>query len=142
MKRKRQTYKGKYKCKNPDKYQGRVGHIIYRSLWERKFMLYCDKVNAILEWSSEEVSIWYRSPVDTKMHRYYPDFWIKYIDLRGDTVEKLIEVKPKAQTIKPREKFWRTYKTYQINEAKWNSAIQYCREDGMQFQILTEDHLF
>lgn len=142
MKRKRQTYKGKYKCKNPAKYKGRVGHIVYRSLWERKFMLYCDKVNAVLEWSSEEVSIWYRSPVDTKMHRYYPDFWIKYIDLRGDIIEKLIEVKPKAQTIRPKEKYWRTYDTYQVNEAKWKSAIQYCREDGMQFQILTEDHLF
>ena len=105
-------------------------------------MLYCDKVNAVLEWSSEEVSIWYRSPVDTKMHRYYPDFWIKYIDLRGDIIEKLKEVKPKAQTIRPKEKYWRTYDTYQVNEAKWKSAIQYCREDGMQFQILTEDHLF
>ena len=142
MKRKRQTYKGKYKCKNPDKYKGRVGHIIYRSLWERKFMLYCDKVNAVLEWSSEEISIWYRSPADSKMHRYYPDFWIKYINLRGEIREKLIEIKPKAQTRPPKYMHGSAYKTYQINDAKWRSAIKYCREDDMQFQILTEDHLF
>ena len=105
-------------------------------------MLYCDKVNAVLEWSSEEYAIPYWSPVDSKIHKYYPDFYIKYIDLRGDAVDKIIEIKPKAQTIKPREKFWRMYKTYQINEAKWNSAIEFCTENNMQFQILTEDHLF
>ncbi len=105
-------------------------------------MLYCDKVESVLEWSSEEIAIPYHSPVDTKMHRYYPDFWIKYINLRGDIAEKVIEIKPKAQTIEPRKKYWRTYKTYQINKAKWDSAWTFCTENNMQFQILTEDHLF
>ena len=105
-------------------------------------MLYCVKVGSILEWSSEEIVIPYVSPVDTKTHRYYPDFWIKYINLRGDIVEKVIEIKPKAQTRPPGYLNGTAHKIYQINDAKWNSAIKYCNRNGMQFQILTEDHLF
>lgn len=105
-------------------------------------MLYCDKVDSVLEWSSEEIVIPYISPVDTKTHRYYPDFWIKYINLRGDIAEKIIEIKPKAQTKLPRTNNSRAIRIYQINDAKWNSAIQYCNKNNMQFQILTEDHLF
>ena len=36
------SYKGKYKPSYPQKYKGDPTNIIYRSLWERKFMVYCD----------------------------------------------------------------------------------------------------
>ena len=36
------SYKGIYKPSNPKKYKGDQHNIIYRSLWERKFMNYCD----------------------------------------------------------------------------------------------------
>ena len=36
------SYKGRYKPENPKKYKGDSGNIVYRSLWERKFMRYCD----------------------------------------------------------------------------------------------------
>ena len=71
------SYKGKYKPSNPEKYRGDVTNIIYRSLWERKFLRYCDTNDNVLEYSSEEMFVWYRSPVDSKPHRYFPDFYIK-----------------------------------------------------------------
>ena len=37
------SYKGKYKSSYPQKYKGDPTNIIYRSLWESKFMVYCDK---------------------------------------------------------------------------------------------------
>jgi hypothetical protein len=36
-----------------------------------------DKDPSIVEWSSEEHVIPYRSPIDNRMHRYFVDFYIK-----------------------------------------------------------------
>ena len=80
--RKRFTYRGKYKPANPEKYAGNVNNIVYRSSWERRFMVYCDNNEAITFWSSEELVIPYISPVDRRQHKYYPDFVIKIQDAR------------------------------------------------------------
>ena len=32
-------------------------------------------------------------------------------------------------------------KTWVINEAKWKYANEFCLDHGMEFKILTEDHL-
>ena len=37
----------------------------------------------ILEWGSEEIVLPYRSPIDNKVHRYYPDFYIKVRESTG-----------------------------------------------------------
>ena len=37
------AYKGKFQPSNSKKYKGDPTNIVYRSLWERKFMVYCDK---------------------------------------------------------------------------------------------------
>ena len=71
------AYKGKYIPINPKKYVGNSSQVIYRSLWERKLMVYCDRNDNIIEWGSEEVIVPYRSPWDGKMHRYFPDFYMK-----------------------------------------------------------------
>ena len=63
------SYKGKYRPSYPKKYKGDPTRIIYRSLWERKFMVYCDSNTNILEWGSEEIALPYRSPLDNKVHR-------------------------------------------------------------------------
>ena len=68
------AYKGKYRPTHPSKYRGKPTNIIYRSLWELKFMKYCDSNKNILEWGSEEVIVPYRSPIDNRYHRYFPDF--------------------------------------------------------------------
>ena len=35
------------------------------------------------KWSSEEIVIPYRSPIDKKVHRYFPDFWIQLLNSKG-----------------------------------------------------------
>ena len=40
-------------------------------------MVYCDLNENILEWGSEEIAIPYRSPIDNRVHRYFPDFYVK-----------------------------------------------------------------
>ena len=46
------TYKGIYKPINPKKYAGDPSNIVYRSNWERRFMVYCDKNDDIVFWAS------------------------------------------------------------------------------------------
>ena len=48
----RKRYKGKYKIKNPNKYLGNPTNIIYRSLMERRFMVWCDSNDKCYKWSS------------------------------------------------------------------------------------------
>ena len=142
------AYKGKYIPINPKKYVGNSSQIIYRSLWERKLMVYCDRNDNIIEWGSEEVIVPYRSPWDGKMHRYFPDFYIKVKQTNGTHKKFIIEVKPKAQCKEPNKtpkrktrKWYKEVQTWGINQAKWKSATDYCENRGMEFKILTEDHL-
>ena len=53
------SYKGRYTPTKPEKYKGNPQNIVYRSLWERKFMVYCDNSTSIIEWGSEEIIIPY-----------------------------------------------------------------------------------
>ena len=142
------SYKGKYIPKNPQKYKGNPSQIIYRSLWERKFMVYCDKNDKVIEWGSEEVIVPYRSPWDGKIHRYFPDFYIKIKQSSGGVKKFIIEVKPEYQCKQPNKtpkkrtrKWYKEVQTYGINQAKWKSAIDWCANRGMEFKILTEKHL-
>ena len=141
------AYSGVYKPTNPQKYKGNPTRIIYRSLWERKFMYFCDHNESIIQWGSEEVIIPYRCPTDGRVHRYYPDFYIKVKSRSGVISKYLIEVKPKKQTTPPNGKNKRTaaYKraalTFAKNRAKWDAAQDFCEDRQMKFLILTEDHL-
>ena len=63
-------YKGKYRPEHPEKYVGNSSNIIYRSLLERRFMVFCDRNDSVLKWSSEELAIPYVSPIDNRVHRY------------------------------------------------------------------------
>ena len=143
------TYSGKFTPKNRNKYKGNPKKIVYRSLWERSFMKYCDINPSILEWSSEEIIIPYYSPVDKKYRRYFPDFFIKSLNRDGTISKKIIEIKPKKQTVppkKPKKKRSKGYltesKTYVTNHSKWEAAKKYCEKRKWIFQILTEDHLY
>ena len=141
------AYKGRYTPTNPKKYKGNSQNIFYRSLWERKFMVYCDNSEAIIEWGSEEIIIPYLSPKDGRMHRYFPDFYIKVKQANGTIKKMIIEVKPKVQCSPPKEPKRRTRRwmnaviTYGVNDAKWKYATEWCANNDMEFKILTEDHL-
>ena len=142
------SYKGRYFPSNPKKYKGNPNQIIYRSLWERKVMVYCDKNDAILEWGSEEIIVPYLSPWDGRIHRYFPDFYMKVRQADGSTKKFIIEVKPKSQCKQPIKnpkrrttKWFNEVKTFAINQAKWKSAKEFCKDKGMEFKIFTEDHI-
>ena len=141
------SYKGYYKPSYPRKYKGDPNNIIYRSLWERKFMRYCDMNENILEWGSEEIVVPYRSPVDNRYHRYFPDFYIKYKDNNGKIKKSIIEIKPYKQCIEPKVQKRKTkgyiYEVveYAKNQAKWNAAKEWCLDRGYEFKVLTENEL-
>lgn len=136
------TYKGRYKVKNPAKYDGDHTQVIYRSYWEKFVFMWCEKQSNIKSWSSEETVIPYISAVDNKYHRYFVDLKINTID--GRTI--LIEIKPKKQTKPPAGKrrtkrFINESLEYVKNQCKWKAAKEYCLDRNWQFQIWTEDTL-
>lgn len=141
------AYKGKYQPSFPQKYKGNPSNIIYRSLWERKFMKYCDTNENILEWGSEEIVVPYRSPVDNRVHRYFPDFYIKFKDRNGKIKKYIIEIKPKKQCVEPKVQKKKTkgyiYEVveYAKNQAKWAAAKEFCEDRQWQFKVFTEDEL-
>ena len=141
------AYSGKYQPSNPKKYKGDPSNIIYRSLWERKFMRYCDITENILEWGSEEMYVWYRSPIDNKAHRYFPDFYIKVKESTGRIKKYIIEIKPQRQTTpppKPKKQtkgYLREAYEYTRNQAKWEAAREWCLDRGYEFRVFTEKEL-
>ena len=141
-------HQGRFHPKNPQKYKGNASNIIYRSSWELEFMKWCDRQRTIVEWGSEEFFIPYISPVDNRVHRYFPDFIIKVREQTGEVKRYVIEVKPKKQTRPPvqtTKKRTKTYinevKTYAVNEAKWKAADEWCKDRLLEFKIITEDQL-
>ena len=141
------AYRGKYYPSFPRKYKGDPTNIIYRSLWERKFMVYCDKNAKILEWGSEEIALPYISPHDSRDHRYFPDFYIKVQEITGKIKRYLIEVKPLKQTTKPKKPkrqtkgYIREAFEYARNQAKWKAAREYCADRMWEFKVITEKEL-
>ena len=141
------SYKGKYKPKYTKKYKGNPTNIIYRSLWELKFMKYCDGNKNILEWCSEEIALPYRSPIDNRIHRYFPDFYIKVKENNGKVKKMIIEIKPKKQCVEPVPQKRKTkgyiFEVYEYakNQAKWKAAKNYCLDRGYEFKVITEDEL-
>jgi hypothetical protein len=140
------SYKGRFTPKNPKKYAGDPGNIVYRSLWELKVMKYLDENNNVIHWASEELVIPYVSPVDNKVHRYFPDFVVKTLNKEGKETTLVLEVKPEKQTRPPSQKrktkqFLKEVVAYAINEAKWKAAEMFCLEHGWKFKIITEKEL-
>ena len=141
------SYKGFFKPRNPSKYKGNPSNIIYRSSWELKLMMHLDQHPDVIYWASEEIAIPYRSPVDGKVHRYFPDFYVKKRNPQGIVESLLIEVKPAIQARAPKvqKKATRRYikevMTYGINTAKWKAAQDYCEDRKWKFVVMTEREL-
>lgn len=140
--------KGFFKPKNPQKYKGDPTQIVYRSGWELKLMLYLDSRPEIVSWCSEEIIIPYRSPIDGKIHRYFPDFLVTKINREGKKETTLIEVKPSKQTVEPKKSKGKSNKVFMAevfewgkNKAKWAAAKEYCKDRGWRFEIFTEKEL-
>lgn len=141
------TYKGKFRTNNPLKYKGDINNIVYRSLWELRFMKWCDMNPSILEWGSETVIVPYISPLDRNIHRYFVDFYIKVKDKQNQIKKYLVEIKPERFTKPPEipkkktKKFIDEVFQYSVNDAKWKAAFEFCKDRNMEFVILTEKDL-
>ncbi len=140
------SYKGWFTPKNPKKYKGDPQNIVYRSSWELRAMKWFDEQPNIIWWSSEELFIPYRSPVDQQMHRYFPDFVVRVRQTNGKETTMILEVKPEKQTQMPvqkrqTKKFLQEVATYAINQENWRAADLFCKEHGWQFKIITEKDL-
>lgn len=95
------------------------------SSYELQFFEICESNNFLindLKRLIKYVKIFYIDPYLGDIHRYFPDF------LLDD--HYLIEIKPSSLLDDP------------INIAKFNAADLYCRENGLEYVILTEDYLF
>lgn len=143
----RRSRQGLFHPKNVAKYVGNPQNIVYRSSWEYRFFKYCDSNPNVMKWASEEFHIPYVSPVDGQRHRYFPDCYVE-IQTNDGIRHWVVEIKPKAQTLPPKQpkrrssKFLTEMATFSINQAKWQAARAFCAARGWQFLILTEEHLF
>jgi hypothetical protein len=146
VKKNRNYRQGIYSPINKEKYKGTFP-IIYRSSLELRFMKWVDANPSVLTWGSESIVIPYQNPLTGRVSRYFTDFNIVMKDKQGDFKKFLIEIKPYSQTLPPVQKNKKTKSLiyqqaeYVKNQAKWQSAVEYCSKKNMSFVILTEKHL-
>jgi hypothetical protein len=137
------SYKGWFTPKHRSKYKGDSENVVYRSSWELRVMKWLDENPSVIWWASEELIIKYRSPIDQKIHRYFPDFIVRLKQKNGTESTVVIEIKPQKQTVKPEQKrktkrYLQEAATYAVNQEKWRAADLFCKEHGWQFKVLTE----
>lgn len=138
---------GKYRPLHPDKYIGDLKNIVFRSSWERRFMKWCDSNSSVIKWGSEIYPIQYVSRADGRIHRYFIDFFVRLKTKDGEEKNLAIEIKPKAQTVKPVKgrKRDKTYlnecMTWMKNQDKWTAARAWAKKNGFEFLIMTEEEL-
>ena len=141
------AYSGKFSPKNTNKYLGDPTTIWYRSLWERRVMVHLDDNPSVIEWSNEEIVIPYLSPIDNRWHRYFPDFFVRIRNKDNRIESTILEVKPFSQAQPPQKRsritkqYIREVATWGINEAKWQAAMEYCKDRNWKFVVVTEKDL-
>lgn len=146
---KKKYHQGIFRPKNIQKYIGNPTNILYRSGWEKSFLIWCDRTPSVIAYGSEELVIPYISPIDFKQHRYFIDFFVVIKKPNGMIQKFAVEIKPYSQTRPPRvsktkvltESAKSKVETYMINQAKWTAARDFCRKNNMEFIILTEKEL-
>lgn len=108
-------------------YLSRVaGECKFRSSWEEKFMIYLDNDASVRTWSYEKTIIEYVSNKKTqKIRKYYPDFYVEYLD----GTKKVIELKQKRKLDQATVK------------KKASAAEVWCANIGATYIILTEIEL-
>ena len=158
---------GVFKAKNPSKCMNLVvknakGELIYgppkfRSSYELRFMTWADENEMVLIWGVEVCIVEYTSRIaimegKNPKRKYYVDFYVEIINPDGSVTKRLIEIKPKSQCSKPTEPKKKTQKSlnkyndalieWTTNEDKWKHACRFAQQNGMDFKVLHEGHLF
>lgn len=137
---------GYYTPKNPSKYIGDINKIRYMSSWELTTHRFFDNNQRVIRWGSEVIIIPYLKPTDNRIHRYIVDYYVEYINVHGEIVTELIEVKPLKDTrvSRSRNPSTRLYEnlTTAVNYAKWQAATQFASQRGWKFRIVSENSIF
>jgi len=136
---------GYFTPKNPDKYIGNIDKIAYRSSWELNLHNFFDNNTKIIRWGSEIICIPYLKPTDNKIHRYYPDYYVEYLNASGELIKEVIELKPLSQIKPPTSRGKsRIYEqlTYAVNMAKWDYAKRWCDQNNIKWRIISEKSVF
>jgi hypothetical protein len=133
---------GRFIPKNPKKYVGNVGNIMWRSSWELTFFKWLDQNDAVIRWGSEELAIPYISPLDNRPHRYFPDIVIMYKHKDGTLKKEIVEIKPYAQSVATPRMSDRDRQALIVNEAKWKAAAIWAESQGAKFRVITERTMF
>ena len=136
------AFRARFLPKNPQKYVGDHHNIWARSSWELSVMKWMDSRDAVLRWGSEEVKIPYLNLEDNRIHYYFPDFFMEYLDKDGNLIREIVEVKPRHEADAKYAKHERSKNALMVNEAKWKYAAIWCEERGMKFRVLTEHSIF
>lgn len=140
-------HQGILKLKNPKKYAGDPENVVYRSSWECAVYKWLDNEPNVITWGAEELHVPYLSPVDQKIHRYFPDVIAKVKTPTGLSIF-MIEIKPFGQTQPPApqkrktKRYLKEIATYAVNQAKWEQASKFCKERGWTFRVITERDIF
>jgi len=144
--KKARTKQGYFSVMDSTKYIGTVKKVIYRSSWEQRFCVWCERNPQVDKWASESVVIKYNCPIENKIKNYYPDFLVKLTN--GQTW--LVEVKPsqeyKNPPEKPKRKTKKSLQTYEylmkhylVNTSKFKSATAFCKTNGWIFFVVDEN---
>jgi hypothetical protein len=133
---------GRFEMKNPSKYVGTKTPLA-RSSWEFVFMRMLDEHQGVEKWASESIQIPYRDPLTGKYTIYVPDFFITYVDKNGAKHAEVVEVKPASQTLLANVgKSVYNQQQYVKNLAKWEAATKWCKQQGIKFRVVNEEHIF
>ncbi len=133
----------KFTPTNPEKYDGAFP-IVAKSSWELEFMRYCDNHPDVLKWAYEPVKIPYNNPIKANKTQsiYLPDFLITVIQKGGNTITKLIEIKPLHEADQGFVRNSNDSVTKMQNDAKWAAAQAWAMRRGIEFDVMTEADLF
>lgn len=137
---------GQYTPIHREKYKGKWP-IVFRSSWELKFAIWCDKNPSVIQWGSESAVIRYFDPARNRARNYFVDFVIVVKDKTGKLGKYYVEIKPYHETIEPvrGKKKESTYRmqcmTYITNKAKWKAAEEWAAKHYSKFIVLTEKEI-
>ncbi len=140
--------KKRFTPRYPEKYLGDHTDIIIRSSWELRAFEFCDSNPNVLKWGSEEIVIPYMKPCPGgfKPARYFPDLYVEYIKKNGEIKKELIEVKPKKfmRASRARNDHTKMFEnaTFIVNMAKFQAAEHWCKLNGIDFRVMSEDSIF
>jgi hypothetical protein len=102
-----------------------------------------DEHQGVEKWASESIQIPYRDPLTGKYTIYVPDFFITYVDKNGAKHAEVVEVKPASQTLLANVgKSVYNQQQYVKNLAKWEAATKWCKQQGIKFRVVNEEHIF